>query len=107
MTEPVKLRLYRGSEARRSAPLDLEISVPRGATLLDALVQLREKQGIDVAFDYACVTNNSCKLCALRINGTPTYACTYLLSCGTTYTVEPVDIRRPHKDLFTLRRDVW
>ncbi|MGW3810266.1 2Fe-2S iron-sulfur cluster-binding protein [Micromonospora sp. NPDC005113] len=103
----VRLSIYRGSHEAPAPRLDVRIPVPPRSTLLDALIQLRDDEGVGFAFDYACETNNSCKLCYVRVNGVPAYACTFLLEHGGNYTVDPIDRARPHQDLFLRRESVW
>jgi succinate dehydrogenase/fumarate reductase-like Fe-S protein len=107
MSELARLKIYRGTEEKRLPVLEFEVPTQPVATLLDALIDLRDHQNSEVTFDYACITNNSCKLCSVRVNRATAYACTFILAPGATYTVEPIDAHRPHHDLFTHRKDVW
>ncbi len=107
MSNEVRLSIYRGTQGAPSTPLDAKVEVGSWSTLLDALISLRDSGAANFAFDYACETNNSCKLCYVRVNGIPAYACTFLLEHGGRYQIDPIDRERPHQDLFLHRKGVW
>ena len=95
-----KLRVYRG--AAGEAPRYDEFDVPdeEGASVLDALVWVRENEDASLAFRYSCVSANACKECMILVDGKVNYACTARLNTGTVI-VEPLANKTLVRDLVT------
>lgn len=104
--ETITLHLWRGDDAGGDGAVEVVV-VPwdPGMTLLDAMLWVRRNRDPNLAFDYSCVTNNSCKLCQARINGAVGYLCTEVVEPGT-FEIEPIR-REMARDIFLRRRDMW
>ncbi|NKB21315.1 MAG: hypothetical protein GKS01_12545 [Alphaproteobacteria bacterium] len=102
MSEDLKtmLKVYRG--AADEAPRYEQFDVPHedGASVLDALVWVRENEDASLAFRYSCVSANACKECMVLVDGKVNYACTAKLNTGTV-TVEPLANKTLIRDLVT------
>lgn len=88
----MRLRVFRWEPGDPSGRFQ-EFVLPSGAcvTVLDALVDLREREAPDLAFRYACRVG-MCGSCAVVVNGRERWACrTLLASLGSaTVTVRPL-----------------
>ena len=103
--QTVEILVYRGDAAGG----DLQsFHVMRAAdmTLLDALLWIRDHIDPTLAFDYGCITNNTCKLCQAQVNGKVEYLCTRLVD-GTRFELRPVKPARVAADLFQVRDGIW
>ena len=88
------LRVFRWSPGVARARFDrFRIDPGEGTTVLDALVEVRERQAPDLAFRYACRVG-MCGSCAMVVDGRERWACrTRLLRAarpGATVTVRPL-----------------
>jgi succinate dehydrogenase/fumarate reductase-like Fe-S protein len=103
--DTVRLVVQRGDGDERR---DWTVVVPRepGMTLLDALLWAREHCDPALAFDFSCVTNNACRLCQARIDGSVGYLCTTPVS-QPEHRLEPTDPGDVVRDLVIRRRDLW
>jgi succinate dehydrogenase/fumarate reductase-like Fe-S protein len=104
-TDTVMLRIRR-FDGRSSWWEDVAIPLTPGMTYLDALRWIREHVDPNLGFDFACITNNSCKLCQLRIDGAPAYSCATRIEPGQ-HVLEPIDPDKTLVDLFQRRDGVW
>ncbi|MEX0868037.1 MAG: 2Fe-2S iron-sulfur cluster-binding protein [Nitriliruptoraceae bacterium] len=99
----LKLRRVRGENSWWET---FDVPFEPSMTFLDALLWVRAEVDPNLGFDYACITNNTCKLCQARIDGTPGYLCAVRATPGE-HTIEPVDVDRATFDLFLPRDDVF
>lgn len=100
MTTPtVRLRICRGAVG--AAPRDEEFTVPfeDGATVLDALIWIRNHCDPSLAFRYSCINANVCKECTIAIDGVVDYACTRRLRPGAVTKLEPLPGKAVLRDL--------
>ena len=74
-----------------ASPTYKEYTVPwrDSITVLEVLRYIHEEFE-PASFDYSC-RGASCGLCAMKINGTPAYACATLVQEGDELTIEPLD----------------
>ena len=100
MNENLKttLKVYRGAGGEEARYDQFEVPHEEGASVLDALVWIRENKDASLAFRYSCVSANACKECMVLIDGKIKYACTARLTKKTT-TVEPLSNKRLIRDL--------
>ncbi len=69
------LKVFRwSSEAGGERFDEFQVETVEGTTVLDALVQIRERQAADLAFRYACRVG-MCGSCAMVVNGRERWAC--------------------------------
>lgn len=95
---PNRILVLRQNPAGGDAPRWEEHAVePSDGTLLLTLVRLRETEGVDLAFDYAC-RQGKCGLCTVLVDGRPRLACTCRPHHEVT-RVEPVSSNRVIRDL--------
>jgi succinate dehydrogenase iron-sulfur subunit len=79
----VRLRVFRWSPEASAARFDeFRVEPAASATVLDALVEVRESEAPDLAFRYACRVG-MCGSCALVVDGRERWACrTRLVALG-------------------------
>ncbi|MBK20135.1 MAG: hypothetical protein CMM52_14985 [Rhodospirillaceae bacterium] len=94
------LKVYRGAEGEEPHYDQFDVPHEEGASVLDALVWVRENEDASLAFRYACVSANACKECMVLVDGKVNYACTARLSAGAV-TVEPLANKTLIRDLVT------
>jgi len=102
----VRLRVFRWSPEARAGRFDeFRVEPATHATVLDALVELREREVPDLAFRYACRVG-MCGSCAVVVNGRERWACRTRLAslvprrgtargAGTAGARDPVVTVRP------------
>ena len=100
MKQKAKLKIYRGSEVETARYDEFEVALEEGASVLDALVWVRENIDASLAFRYSCVSANACKECMVLVDGKVNYACTARLNTGDV-TVEPLANKKLIRDLVT------
>lgn len=94
------LNVYRGAAGEEAHYDQFDVPHEEGASVLDALVWVRENVDASLAFRYSCVSANACKECMILVDGKVNYACTAKLSTGTV-TVEPLVKKKLIRDLVT------
>ena len=99
-----RLRIRRNSGS--GTPRYDEFAVPfePGATVLDAVIWIRNRRDPSLAIRYSCINANVCKECTIAIDGRVDYACTTRLRADTVMTLEPVPGKRVLRDLVTETR---
>src|SRR5689334_15623451 len=100
MTNPTaRLRISRGTAD--AAPHYEEFTVPfeAGATVLDALIWIRDHRDPSLAVRYSCINANVCKECTMAIDGVVDYACTHRLRHGVVTILEPLPGKSVLRDL--------
>ena len=102
--QTARLRIRRGDGD--DAPRYDEFAVPfeDGATVLDALIWIRNRQDPSLAIRYSCINANVCKECTIAIDGTVAYACTTRLTAGTVVTLDPLPGKQVLRDLVSETR---
>ncbi len=94
------LRVQRGGAEDTPRFDEFEVPYEPGASVLDALVWIRQEVDPTLAIRYACVNANACKECMVRVNGKVDYACTARLT-SEPMTIEPLSNKRLIRDLVT------
>jgi len=94
------LKIYRGVGGDEAHYDQFEVPHEEGASVLDALVWIRENKDASLAFRYSCVSANACKECMVLVDGKVNYACTARLNTGNV-TVEPLVKKVLIRDLVT------
>lgn len=98
----VRLRVFRFNPTVEAKPRYDDFVVPntKGLTVLDALIQAKERQDHSLAIRFSC-RMASCGSCGMKINGLPRLACyTQVSELDTdTVTVAPLDNLPIIKDL--------
>ena len=98
--ELVTLRVRRGGPGDGERYDSFEIPYERGASVLDALMHIRQEIDPSLAIRYSCINANACKECMVLVDGKVGYACTTRLSPGTM-KIEPLGNKRLIRDLVT------
>jgi succinate dehydrogenase/fumarate reductase-like Fe-S protein len=102
MSEELKttLNVFRGAIGEDTRYDQFDVPHEEGASVLDALVWVRENVDASLAFRYSCVSANACKECMILVDGKVNYACTAKLNTGSV-TVEPLVKKTLIRDLVT------
>jgi succinate dehydrogenase/fumarate reductase-like Fe-S protein len=105
MQRIARLRVRRGT-ADEPAPRYQEFTVPfeDGATVLDALIWIRNRQDPSLAVRYSCISANVCKECTIAIDGIVAYACMTRLRDDQAMTLDPLPGKPVLRDLVTETR---
>jgi fumarate reductase iron-sulfur subunit len=82
----VVLSVFRYAPGSPASTQEYRVETTPGATVLDALVRIRETQDPTLAFRYACRVG-MCGSCAMVVNGRETWACRMRLTLLRTDTV--------------------
>jgi succinate dehydrogenase/fumarate reductase-like Fe-S protein len=100
-----RLRVRRGT-ADDPAPRYEEFAVPfeEGATVLDALIWIRNRRDPSLAIRYSCINANVCKECTIAIDAVVDYACTTRLRDDHVMTLDPLPGKPVLRDLVTETR---
>ena len=106
MTARIAHLRIRRCTADEPAPRYQEFAVPfeDGATVLDALIWIRNQQDASLAIRYSCINANVCKECTIAIDGIVDYACTTRLRDDEVMTLEPLPGKPVLRDLVTETR---
>ena len=94
------LLIRRGGQDEPSCWSRFEIAFAAGASVLDALRQLRIETDPTLAFRYSCINANACKECMILIDGNVAYACTTRLE-PREMRLEPLPNKPLLRDLVT------
>lgn len=94
------LRVRRGSPGGAERYDEFEVPYEPGASVLDALIWIRQDVDPTLAIRYSCINANACKECMVLVDGKVDYACTARLSSGTM-TIDPLANKRLIRDLVT------
>src|SRR5204863_7034030 len=99
------LRVRRGT-ANDPGPRYQEFAVPLedGASVLDALIWIRNRQDPSLAIRYSCINANVCKECTVAIDGVVDYACTTRLRDDRVMTLAPLPGKPVLRDLVSETR---
>ncbi len=102
------LRVFRYTPGNRPAGfVDYELDVPKGATVLDSLFQIKHE--IDGSLSFRCSCRSAiCGSCAMTINDANRLACkTQVASLGRVVKVEPLTGYSVIKDLVVDMDAFW
>ena len=94
------LRVRRGGAGDAPRYDAFEVPYEPGASVLDALIWIRQDVDPSLAIRYSCINANACKECMVLVDGKVDYACTARLSPGTM-TIDPLKNKRLIRDLVT------
>jgi len=98
--EIMTLKVQRGGPGDDPRYDTFDVPYEPGASVLDALIWIRQEEDSSLAVRYACINANACKECMVQVDGKVEYACTARLSSGTM-TIEPLSNKRLIRDLVT------
>ncbi len=102
METKLRVQRYDPGAGRKPYTQDYTIDMPDGATVLDALIEVRERVDESLALRCSC-RSSICGSCAMRINGQATLACktriTSVLNKEGQVVVEPAGNMPVLKDL--------
>jgi len=98
--EVMTLRVRRGGPGDAARYDAFEVPYEPGASVLDALIWIRQDVDPTLAIRYSCINANACKECMVLVDGKVDYACTARLSSGTM-TIDPLANKRLVRDLVT------
>lgn len=108
----VRLRVKRqdAGESGNSSYSDYTVDMPEGATMLDALLQVRDYEDGSLAMRYSC-RSSICGSCAMRVNGRARLACKTkaidMANGDEPIVVEPMGNMPVIKDLVTDMEVHW
>jgi succinate dehydrogenase/fumarate reductase-like Fe-S protein len=94
------LRVSRGGAGDAPRYDTFQVPYEPGASVLDALIWIRQDVDPSLAIRYSCINANACKECMVLVDGKVDYACTARLSSGTM-TIDPLKNKRLIRDLVT------
>ena len=94
------LKVFRGKDRNNFSFSFFEVPFDNGASILDALIWIRENLDETLAFRYSCINANACKECMICVNGKTKYSCTTRLTKETTI-LEPLSNKNLICDLVT------
>ena len=99
-----RLRIRRGTAAEPPRYQEYEVPFEPGATVLDALLWIRNRSDPSLAIRYSCINANVCKECTIAIDGAVQYACTARLRDDVVTTLEPLPGKPVLRDLVSETR---
>jgi succinate dehydrogenase/fumarate reductase-like Fe-S protein len=103
-TSTARLRIRRGAAGEMPRYDEFIVPFEAGATVLDALIQIRKRQDPSLGVRYSCINANVCKECTMAIDGVVNYACTTRLHADRVMTLEPLPGKALLRDLVTETR---
>ena len=83
------LKIFRGRSSDKKEYCSYKVPYKNGASVLDALIWIRENVDDSLCFRYSCINANACKECMISINGKTKYACTTKLT-DSNIILEPL-----------------
>ena len=98
------LRIRRGVAGEEPRYQEFAVPFEEGASVLDALMQIRARDDPSLAIRYSCINANVCKECTIAIDGTVDYACTTRLRSDSPMTLDPLPGKTVLRDLVTETR---
>jgi succinate dehydrogenase/fumarate reductase-like Fe-S protein len=100
MTERIaRLRVRRGGPEEPPRYQEFAVPFEEGATVLDALIWVRNQKDASLAIRYSCINANVCKECTIAIDGAVDYACTTRLRADRVMTLDPLPGKPLLRDL--------
>ena len=104
MSQIARLRVRRGGGDEALRYDEFAVPFEDGATVLDALLWIRNKRDPALAIRYSCINANVCKECTIAIDGAVQYACTTRLRPGVVTTLDPLPGKPVLRDLVSETR---
>jgi len=98
------LRIRRGAASEPARYEEFAVPFEEDATVLDALIWIRNRKDASLAIRYSCINANVCKECTIAIDGLVDYACTTRLRADRPITLEPLPGKPVLRDLVTETR---
>ena len=99
-----RLRVRRGTADEPARYEEFAVPFEDGASVLDALIWIRNRQDPPLAIRYSCINANVCKECTIAIDGVVDYACTTRLRDDRVMTLDPLPGKRMLRDLVSETR---
>jgi succinate dehydrogenase/fumarate reductase-like Fe-S protein len=99
-----RLRVRRGTADEPARYEEFAVPFEDGASVLDALIWIRNRQDPSLAIRYSCINANVCKECTIAIDGVVDYACTTRLRDDRVITLDPLPGKRMLRDLVSETR---
>jgi len=99
-----RLRVRRGTADEPLRYEEFAVPFEDGASVLDALIWIRNRQDPSLAIRYSCINANVCKECTIAIDGVIDYACTTRLREDGVMTLDPLPGKPVLRDLVTETR---
>ena len=96
-----RLRIRRGTAGAAERYDEFAVPFEDGATVLDALIAIRNRHDPTLAIRYSCISANVCKECTIAIDGIVAYACTTRLRADRVVTLDPLPGKPVLRDLVT------
>ncbi len=97
--QTARLRIRRGAAGDAMRYDEVAVPFEAGASVLDALIWIRNARDPSLAFRYSCINANVCKECTISIDGVVAYACTTRLRPDAVTTLEPLPGKPVLRDL--------
>ena len=94
------LKIFRGKNRNKNNYNFFQVPFKDGASILDALIWIRDNIDESLAFRYSCINANACKECMVLVNGKTKYSCTTRLK-KEKITLEPLPNKQLIRDLVT------
>ena len=94
------LDIARGAAESKQTFQTFEVPFQSGASVLDALIWIKDNLDPNLSFRYSCINANACKECMMNINGNVEYACLKKLD-KEKMRVEPLPNKKLIVDLVT------
>jgi succinate dehydrogenase / fumarate reductase iron-sulfur subunit len=99
-----RLRVRRGTADEPARYEEFAVPFEDGASVLDALIWIRNRQDPSLAIRYSCINANVCKECTIAIDGVVDYACTTRLRDDRVMTLDPLPGKRMLRDVVSETR---
>jgi succinate dehydrogenase/fumarate reductase-like Fe-S protein len=99
-----RLDIQRGVAGVPSRREEFTVPFEPGATVLDALIWIREHRDPSLAIRYSCINANVCKECTIAVDGRVVYACTTRLIADRVMSLDPLPGKTVLRDLVTETR---
>lgn len=94
-----RLRIRRGGPDEEPQYQEFTVPFEDGASVLDALIWIRNEVDPSLAIRYSCISANVCKECTIAVDGMVDYACTVRLRPDVVTTLDPLPGKPVLRDL--------
>ena len=94
-----RLRIRRGAGDAAAHYAEYAVPFEDGATVLDALIWIRNRRDASLAIRYSCISANVCKECTIAIDGVVDYACMVRLRADAVMVLDPLPGKPVLRDL--------
>jgi succinate dehydrogenase/fumarate reductase-like Fe-S protein len=99
-----RLRIARGIGGEPARYEEFAVPFEDGATVLDALIWIRNHRDPSLAIRYSCINANVCKECVIAVDGAVVYACTTRLVADSAMVLDPLPGKSRLRDLVSETR---